>query len=147
MRSPEKVLIMLSAYRNLKQDTIASTTLSAGQMLAETAPSAVTFGGTDAAVHWLGGTNTVADKGMRLLYVDPDASVSALPAGSEVQLVTRDDAAARSWRSGYSSVAQTYADLFALPGWQASEFRAALHERLFTGADWDQERGAYAESR
>lgn len=147
VRSPEKVLIMLSAYRNLKQDTIAITSLDAAQELSETAPRLVTFGGPDAAVHWLGGVNKVADKGMRLLYVDPDIPDADLPPGSEVRLVRRDDVAGRVWQSGYSSAAQTYVDLFALPGWQASEFRMALHRHLFADADWDQKRDGHAEPR
>lgn len=145
--APEKVLVMLSAYRNLVQDTVAMTTLHAAQSLADAAADAVSFGGADAAVHWLGGVNTVADKGVRILYVAPDALEGDLPQGTEARIIARDDVAGRTWRSGYASIAQTYADLFALPGWQASEFRTALHRHLFADADWDQKRGDHAEPR
>jgi len=104
---------------------------------------AVAFGGTDAAVHWLGGVNTVAGKGVRLIYADVDLA-HGLVQGDEVRVVSRDKVAARSWRDGFSSVAQTYADLFAMPGWQASEFRLALHSRLFGRADWEKSKEALA---
>ena len=37
-----------------------------------------------------------------------------------------------------SLAAQTYADLFAQPGWQASEFRRALWRKHFDVDDWSQ---------
>lgn len=135
--SPEKVVLTMAANRNLIRDTVAMTTLNAAQSLTNEHPSAVAFGGTDAAVHWLGGVNTIADKGVRLIYADTDVA-QGLAEGDEVRVVSRDRVAARAWRDGFSSVAQTYADLFAMPGWQASEFRVALHSRLFDRADWEQ---------
>lgn len=48
-----------------------------------------------------------------------------------------DERAAKTW-TGYSSVAQTYADLFATPGWQASEFRKALRDRFVRDREWEQ---------
>lgn len=48
-----------------------------------------------------------------------------------------DKRAMKTW-DGYSSVAQTYADLFATPGWQASEFRTALRERFVPAREWNQ---------
>ena len=135
--SPDRVLLTFAANRNLIRDTIAMTSLHAAQSLTNEHPSAVAFGGTDAAVHWLGGVNTIADKGVRLIYADTDVA-QGLAEGDEVRVVSRDRVAARAWRDGFSSVAQTYADLFAMPGWQASEFRVALHSWLFERADWDQ---------
>ena len=135
--SPDRVLLTFAANRSLIRDTIAMTTLNAAQSLTNEHPSAVAFGGTDAAVHWLGGVNTIADKGVRLIYADTDVA-QGLAAGDEVRVVSRDRVAARAWRDGFSSVAQTYADLFAMPGWQASEFRVTLHSRLFDRADWEQ---------
>lgn len=134
--SPEKLLIQLSAYRSLVQDTIAITTPNCINELLARDPGSVTIGGADAAVHWLGG-NTVASIGTRLVYVDADAPIE-FPAGDAVRVVVRDGVGRRSWSSGYTSLAQTYADLFAQPGWQATEFRRALHNRLFSDADWDQ---------
>ena len=128
--SPEKVVLALAAARNLKSDTLAMTTVEFARTLRNSRPSAVSFGGGDAAVHWLGGVNTVADKGLRLVYVDPEVA-HGLPSGKEVCVVSRDKVAARTWRDGFSSRAQTYADLFAMPGWQTTEFRTALHSLLF----------------
>lgn len=42
----------------------------------------------------------------------------------------------RAWADGYTSKAQTYADLFTQPGWQASEFRRALWRAWFAVDDW-----------
>lgn len=50
--------------------------------------------------------------------------------------------AARTWRSGYASIAQTYADLWASPGWQAAEFTRALKAKVFSEADWEQQTSA-----
>lgn len=52
-----------------------------------------------------------------------------------------DKRAEFDWHTGVTSRAQTYADLFALPGWQAEEFRRPLHRVLFPAADWEQEVG------
>ncbi|REJ08039.1 hypothetical protein DY023_01885 [Microbacterium bovistercoris] len=139
--SPEKVLIQLCGYRNLINDTLAVTSRRAVNDLLTHRPEAITLGGADAAIHWLGGRNTVADVGFRLAYVDENLTDDwplILPAGEEVRVVSRDAVGRRTWRSGFTSRAQTYADLFALPGWQASEFRLALHRELFGAADWDQ---------
>ncbi|HET8927642.1 MAG TPA: hypothetical protein VFN24_07405 [Microbacterium sp.] len=135
--SPDRVVLTLAANRNLIRDTLAMTTLNAAQALTDEHPSDVSFGGPDAAVHWLGGVNTIADKGVRLIYADAGVT-QGLAEGDEVRVVSRDRVAARAWGEGFSSVAQTYADLFAMPGWQASEFRIALHSRLFDRADWEQ---------
>ncbi len=143
--SPEKVLIQLSAYRNLIKDTLAITTTAVINELLTDHPAAVTLGGADAAIQWIGGTNTVATVGSRLVYVDegvPEDLQLRFPPGDEVRVVVRDAVARRTWNTGYTSRAQTYADLFALPGWQATEFRTALHRHLFNGADWDQKASA-----
>jgi hypothetical protein len=44
--------------------------------------------------------------------------------------------ALRSWPAGFTSKAQTYADLFAQPGRQSSEFRGALWRDWFAFDDW-----------
>lgn len=53
-----------------------------------------------------------------------------------VTLLLADPRAARTWGT-HTSFAQTYTDLFATPGWQASEFRLALCDRFFSTADWN----------
>lgn len=139
--APEKILTQLSAFRNLVADTVAMTTLPAVNALLDVEPRRVTLGGADAAVHWLGGVNTVGDRGVRLAYVEEGPDID-FPDGDEIRVVKRDAVAGRTWHSGFTSRAQTYADLFATPGWQASEFRAALHRSLFGEADWDQKASA-----
>lgn len=128
--SPEKVLTVACAARNLSSDTVAWTSLGALDGLS------VVWGGPDAAVHHLGGINTVAHVDARIAYTS--AHVAGLPTGKDVRLLRMDDRAVREW-DGFSSLAQTFVDLFATPGWQASEFRHALRDRFFAGRDWDQE--------
>jgi hypothetical protein len=76
-------------------------------------------------VRYLGGRNTVADHGPAIPYVPATVQVAGLPGGDEALVLTADLRTLDLWRDGYTSPAQTYADLFAQPGWQASEFRRA----------------------
>jgi len=55
-----------------------------------------------------------------------------------VRVVRMDARAQRDWTDGFTSLAQTYADLFASPGWQAEPFRRALWAQLFSAPDQDQ---------
>ncbi|MDP3972449.1 MAG: hypothetical protein Q8P61_06035 [Candidatus Nanopelagicales bacterium] len=132
---PERVVTTLAASRTLRRDVLASTSLDGAQHLISTC-DAYALGGTDAALHHLGGPNTVADKGQRLIYVPPGTGLDELPDGSDVLVLPLDAPAARDWKDGFSSPAQTFADLFALPGWQATEFRRALWRKLFAVDDW-----------
>lgn len=132
---PERIVTALAASRTLRRDLLVSTTLDGAQHMIGTC-GVYALGGTDAAVNHLGGPNTIADKGQRLLYVPPDTRIDDVPAGEDVLVLPLDAPAARDWTDGYSSVAQTYADLFAQPGWQATEFRRALWRKLFEVDDW-----------
>ena len=115
---PERIVTMLAAARSLS--TARHTTLDAVQKLM-TGADLYAIGGTRAAAHHLGGRNTdLADR----------------PADDEAIAVTIDRHTLESWRDGFTSAAQTYADLFAQPGWQASEFRRALWRRWFSVDDW-----------
>jgi len=134
--SPEKVLTVLCAWRNLQRDQIAWTTRAGAERAASMDPSCA-VGGAEAAIFHLGGKNTVADISTRILYVSHPEPLAPLPEGDEVLILRMDRRAALDW-DGYSSPAQTYADLFASPGWQASEFRYAMRDKLFAGRDWDQ---------
>lgn len=138
--NPEKALTLLAAWRNLDRDTIVVTSLDAATRLLESSDYATRYalGGADAAVHYLGGRNTVADIGRRTVYINRSSEVSALPVGDQVRMLELDRRAERDWTDGYSSLAQTYADLFASPGWQAEEFRRALWTRFFAEPDWEQ---------
>lgn len=132
---PERLVMTLAAGRTLQRDLLASTTLDGAQNLIS-ACDRYALGGADAAVHHLGGPNTVADKGRRLIYVPSGTSIGGLPQGPDVLILPLDAPAERDWTAGYSSAAQTYADLFAQPGWQATEFRRALWRKLFAMDDW-----------
>lgn len=136
--NPEKLLTLLAAWRNLGRDTLAVTTLDAVQPLMDASKHPYAIGGPDAAISYLDDWNNVADIGMRLVYLPPDLTPDDLPSGDEVTVLRMDKRAQRDWHRGYSSLAQTYADLFALPGWQAEEFRRALWARHFSVPDWDQ---------
>lgn len=140
--SPEKLLEAFAAHRNLRADTIVSTTLPAAQELLDDIEVDYALSGSTSAVHYLGGRNTVADLGRRIVYTTRTLSQANFPSGEEVIILTEDSLAARTWKSGYASLAQTYADLWASPGWQAAEFTRALKAKLFAGADWEQRTSA-----
>jgi hypothetical protein len=140
--SPGKLLEAFAAHRNLRADTMVSTTVSAAQAFLHDVEVDYALSGSTAAVHYLGGRNTVSDLGRRIVYTTRTLSQADFPAGDEVIIVTEDPLAARTWKSGYASLAQTYADLWASPGWQAAEFTRALKAKLFTEADWEQKASA-----
>lgn len=135
--SPDKLATLLCAWRNLHKDTIAKTTRAAAQdYVSSGAPHAL--GGPDAAVHMLGGTNKVADYSQSILYIPQAARKHSWPTGDEIRVLEMDERAALNW-DGYSSFSQTYADLFATPGWQATEFRLALKAALLPERDWEED--------
>jgi hypothetical protein len=136
---PERVTTILAVERNLHSDTWATTTMEAAREFAAGATD-YALGGEDAAVMHLGGRNTIADIRHRIIYVwfggdDPEAQRRTLPRGDEATIVPMDAPASRVW-DGYTSPAQTYADLFSQPGWQASEFRRAMWRHYFGEDDW-----------
>jgi hypothetical protein len=140
--SPGKLLEAFAAHRNLRADTMVSTTVSAAQAFLDDVEVDYALSGSTAAVHYLDGRNTVSDLGRRIVCTTRSLSQADFPAGDEVIIVTEDPLAARTWKSGYASLAQTYADLWASPGWQAAEFTRALKAKLFTEADWEQKASA-----
>jgi len=135
--SIDKVLTMLCAWRNLKRDTLATTTRDAIGPLLDTAHGPYALGGPDAANALLKG-RAVADFREHIVYMPASADLSKLPEGDEVRVLSMDKRAMKTW-NGYSSLAQTYADLFATPGWAASEFRMALRDSFIRDREWDQE--------
>lgn len=140
--SPEKLLEAFAAHRNLRADTMVSTTLPAAQELLDDDEVDYALSGTSAAVHYLGGRNTISDLGRRIVYTTRPLSQADFPKGDEVIILAEDPLAARTWKFGYASLAQTYADLWASPGWQAAEFTRALKAKLFGDADWEQRTSA-----
>jgi DNA-binding transcriptional regulator YhcF (GntR family) len=140
--SPEKLLEAFAAHRNLRADTMVSTTLNAAQELLDNTKIDYALSGSTAAVHYIGGRNTIADLGRRIVYTPHRLSQNDFPVADEVIILTEDPLAARTWRSGYASLTQTYADLWASPGWQAAEFTRALKAKLFTDADGERSASA-----
>ena len=138
--SPEKLLEAFAAHRNLRADTMVSTSLPAAQAFLDDVEVEVDYAlsGSSAAVHYLGGRNTVSDLGRRIVYTTRTLSQADFPSGDEVIILSEDPVAARTWKSGYASPAQTYADLWASPSWQAAEFTRALKTKLFSAADREQ---------
>ncbi len=130
---PERVLTLFAVSRSLRGAT--STTLDAAHQLTERVAE-YAVGGTRAAVHHLDGRNTIADHGSAMLYVPTGNDLTQLPNGDSALVFTIDTATLETWGDGYTSRAQTYADLFAQAGWQASEFRRALWRRWFSVDDW-----------
>lgn len=136
--NPEKVLSIFAAHRNLTRDTLATTTLAGVWPLLDRSLHPYAFGGSDAAVTYLEHFSPVADFGTWLVYLPEAVDHSGLPAGDEVRVVRMDARAQRNWTDNFTSLAQTYADLFASPGFQAEQFRRALRAQLFSAPDWDQ---------
>jgi len=139
--NPEKILILLAAWRNIGRDTVARTTVEGVSPWLDSTRGHYALGGSDAAVTYVSGVpdrNTIASHSTRIVYVTRSVPIDELPPGDEVIVLYMDRRAEFDWYDGYTSRAQTYADLFALPGWQAEEFRRALHRTLFPAADWEQ---------
>lgn len=137
--NPEKVLTILAAHRNLPRDTLATTTVAGIWPLLDSSLHPYAIGGTDAAVTHLENVSSFADFGQWLVYLPEAVDLSDLPAGEEVRVVRMDARARRNWINGFTSLAQTYADLFASPGRSADELRRALWTRHFSVPDWDQQ--------
>ncbi|HWK21390.1 MAG TPA: hypothetical protein VNR37_11595 [Microbacteriaceae bacterium] len=129
---PERVITLLAAARSLTPTH--ATSFEAAQQLVKTLP-AYAIGGTRAAAHHLGG-NRIADHATAIMYVPSNADLSFLPRGEGALVFPIDPHTLAAWNDGYTSKAQTYADLFAEPGWQASEFRRALWRAWFAIDDW-----------
>jgi len=130
---PERVLQLFAARRSLKQARM--TTFAAAQSLARTLPE-YALGGTRAAAHYLGGTNTIADHAATIIYVPLGVALDPLPPGDTALVLSAGEHELREWSAGYTSKAQTFADLFAQPGWQASAFRRELWRAWFAIDDW-----------
>lgn len=130
---PERVLTLFAAARSLS--TARKTSVTAAQALLSNV-SAYCIGGTRAVAHFLDGGTTIADHAAAIVYVATDTNLDHLPLGDEAFVLTIDSTVLQKWSNGFTSPAQTYADLFAQPGWQASEFRRALWRSWFSVDDW-----------
>ena len=155
--NPQKALTSLSAARSIMSDALAVVTLSAADLAdlrTSTIEKGFIDGGAAAAIDLLGGTNTVSDYSEYVVYLRDEGVAAAVNEQltamdvehhtgygrdrGNVTFLRADKRASRTWQK-YTSFAQTYADLFATPGWQASEFRLALEGKFLGKRDWDQE--------
>ena len=59
--------------------------------------------GSSAAVHYLGGRNTVADLGRRIVHTTRTLSQGEFPAGDEVIILTEDPLADADWEQRTSA--------------------------------------------
>lgn len=135
---PYRLLMLFAAHRRLQRDvverlTVAASTGEVEHLVAQGRDGVL--GGFGALVRHLG-SNRIADYGTVLVYGDP--GIPRLPdapdgEGTEV-LVAEPD----RWLAGYGRItplAQAYADLFSLPGWQAARFIDQLDPRQIAASD------------
>jgi len=130
---PERLTMLLAAARSFRD--AHHTQFEAAQGLVSRAPE-YAIGGTRAAAHHLGGRNVIADHAPAIMYVPSSLDITTLPRGDDALVFTTDPHTLSTWQDGFTSPSQTYADLFAQPGWQASEFRRALWRKWFAIDDW-----------
>jgi hypothetical protein len=83
----------------------------------------VILGGFRALLSHTGGINRIADYSTVLVYGEPD--FDALPVTDDQTAATLLVARPDAWLANYGTItpaSQAYADLFAMPGWQAARF-------------------------
>ena len=141
---PETITMMIATARTHRDAT--RTTVTAAQELMARAPTYV-VGGSAAAKRHLGGRVVFGSPPDAIVYLPEGFDIGDLPApaahvglerwperGVLIHTANADTLAA--WHDGYTSPSQTYADLFAQPGWQASEVRRELWKAWWTVDDW-----------
>lgn len=141
---PARLALLWAAKRELDKDIVSvhHLAMDAAGVEAALAGSDVMLGGFGAAVAHLG-PNTIAGYDTVLAYWPPglplslpkavaDGSGEAIEGAPTRLLVLQADPKLGSYAdtAAVSSLAQTYADLFNLPGWQAARFRAALWAKM-----------------
>lgn len=82
MASSEKLLEAFAAHRNLRADTMVSTTLPAAQLFLDDVEVTYALSGSSAAVHYLGGRNAVSDLGRRIVYTTQPLSQAEFSQGT-----------------------------------------------------------------
>ncbi len=134
---PYRLLVLFAGRRRVQRDVVKRFSVNARAEEVEqlVARGKGVLGGFGALVRHLG-SNRIADYETVLVYGDPD--LPALPTGAPGQgtevLVAEPD----RWLAGYGPVtplAQAYADLFSLPGWQAARFIDQLDARQVAAGD------------
>jgi hypothetical protein len=134
---PARLLVLLAAHRHVQRDVIRRWWVAVPVADLEAAPTSrrVVLGGFGAVIAQLG-ANRVADYTRVLFYGDPKLPpfpVAAEGEGTEVWVAEAD-----RWLNRYGRVtplAQAYADLFSMPGWQAARFIEHLDPKLVAASD------------
>lgn len=163
--NPQKALTLLCAARSLASDAQLVVRMSRSEVsrvIEQLDPKMIIAGGAMAAIELLDEVNTVSDYSEYVWYVrraEVAHRVRDIVSQQNTQIETTfgrdrgntifliaDPRAARKWRR-YASFAQTYADLFATPGYQSTEFRLALDERYLARVDWDSRPIPHGEGR
>ncbi len=134
---PARLLVLLAAHRHVQRDLVRRWWVAAPVAEVEAAARSgkVVLGGFGAVVAHLG-VNRVADYTRVLFYGDPKLPrLRAAPEGkgTEVWVAEPDP-----WLSRYGRVtplAQAYADLFSMPGWQAARFIEQLDPKTVATCD------------
>lgn len=133
---PVRLLTLFAGHRHLARDITRRHRVDLPAPEVErlaTNPETV-LGGFGAVVAHHDGINRIANYDTVLFYGDPglpaDLPVAAAGEGTEVVIATADPLLPRYGR--VTPYAQAYADLFALPGWQAARFTDTLDPHQIT---------------
>lgn len=134
---PARLLMLLAAHRHVQRDITRRFWVAAppAQVEAAATNKRTVLGGFGAAVAHLG-VNRIADYTRVLFYGEPKlAKLRESPEGDGTEVwVAEPDA----WLGRYGRVtplAQAYADLFSMPGWQAARFVEQLDLKLVASSD------------
>jgi hypothetical protein len=134
---PARLLVLLAAHRRVQRDVVRRSWIAAPVAEVEAAATSrgVVLGGFGAVIAHLG-VNRIADYTRVLFYGDPKLPRLAAAEegeGTEVWVAEPD-----AWLGRYGRVtplAQAYADLFSMPGWQAARFIEHLDAKLVAARD------------
>lgn len=135
---PPRLLMLFAAHRRLYRDVYWRGWVQAPAVEVEAAATSasVVLGGFGAAIAHLGGVNRIADYDTVLFYGDPE--LTPLPEASEgtgTQLLIAEPDTGLGRYGRVTPFAQAYADLFAMPGWQAARFVDSLDPRQVAQRD------------
>lgn len=134
---PPRLLSLFAAHRHVQRDVVQRWWVAAPVAEVEAAAhsSQVVLGGFGAVIAHRG-VNRIADYTRVLFYGDPTLTkLAAAPPGEGTEVwIAEPDA----WLSRYGRVtplAQAYADLFSMPGWQAARFIEHLDPKTVAASD------------
>jgi hypothetical protein len=134
---PARLLLLLAAHRHVLRDVVRRfwVAVPVAEVEAAATSQRVVLGGFGSAIAHLG-VNRIADYTRVLFYGEP--KLPRLPAakpgeGTEVWVAEPDAWLARYGR--LTPLAQAYADLFSMPGWQAARFIEELDPKMVAARD------------